>query len=565
MLPTVADVLALPEVRRGLPQVMTGTVGLDRGVRWVHVSELPDIAALLRGGELILTTGIALPDDDEGLRAYVRELATAGASGLVVELGRRYLSLPAALTGQASAAGVPLVALRAQVPFIAVTEAVHTRILDAQHEQLRMSEAAHVAFTALSVDGASGQEIVERVAQMSDHAVVLEDLSHCVLAYAAGRTPVAELLHDWEARSRVVPDVDGPTSGSPDAPGAGDARTALTAAVGPRWQRWGRLVLPEPSGHLPQLRMLLERAAESLTLNRLAERHQASLERQASAGLITDLVDGRAGPEGTVRTRAAALGLPVTNRSFVAVAVRAGPSSRSGPVGRQAHGRGLADCVARAAASSGMRALVSTEQSADVLVLIALPAAREVHDELERFTAAVVRELRGTGGDPEQHPVAAGAAVATLTGAGGSLVEARHVAQVAGALARPTSRSYWVSADLRLRGVLTVLRHEPRLLAFAESELHRLLSHDATHGTDLVATLQAYLEAGGNKTRLARESHVSRPALYSRLAAVERVLGVRLDDAESRLSLHVALLVREVRSRSVPDSTQTGPGGQLRR
>lgn len=562
MLPTVADVLALPEVRRGRPEVMTGPVGLGRDVRWVHVSELPDIAALLRGGELILTTGIALPAEDDGLRMYVRELAAAGASGLVVELGRRYLTLPPALTVQARDAGVPLVALRSPVPFIAVTEAVHTRILDAQHELLRMSESAHAAFTALSVDGASGQEIVERVAQMSDHAVVLEDLSHCVLAYAAGRTPVAELLHDWEARSRAVPDSDGMTSSGPGAAGAGDA---LTAAVGPRWQRWGRLVLPEPSSHLPQLRMLLERAAESLTLNRLAERHQASLERQASGGLITDLLAGRAGPEATVRTRAAALGLPATNRSFVAVAVRAAPSSESGPVGREAHGRGLADCVARAVASSGVRALVSTEQSADVLVLVALPAARDVHDELERLTAAVIRELRGTGADPAQHPVAAGAAVATLTGASGSLVEARHVAQVAGALARPTARSYWISADLRLRGVLTVLRHEPRLLAFAESELHRLLSHDATHGTDLVATLQAYLEAGGNKTRLARESHLSRPALYSRLAAVERVLGVSLDDAESRLSLHVALLVREVRSRSAPSSGVAGNGGRLRR
>jgi hypothetical protein len=30
-------------------------------VRWVHVSELADIATLLRGGELVLTTGIALP------------------------------------------------------------------------------------------------------------------------------------------------------------------------------------------------------------------------------------------------------------------------------------------------------------------------------------------------------------------------------------------------------------------------------------------------------------------------------------------------------------------------
>ena len=88
--PTVRDVLALDPVRHGGPRVVAGETGLDRPVRWVHSAEVPDIAGLLRGGELVLTTGIGLPADDAGLRAFIAELAEVGASGLVVELGRRY-------------------------------------------------------------------------------------------------------------------------------------------------------------------------------------------------------------------------------------------------------------------------------------------------------------------------------------------------------------------------------------------------------------------------------------------------------------------------------------------
>ena len=62
-LPTVDEVLAIPEVRAGRPLVLAGQGRLDRRVRWVHVSELEDASGLLRGSELILTTGIALPDD----------------------------------------------------------------------------------------------------------------------------------------------------------------------------------------------------------------------------------------------------------------------------------------------------------------------------------------------------------------------------------------------------------------------------------------------------------------------------------------------------------------------
>ena len=50
-------------------------------MRWVHVAEVPDIATLLRGGELVLTTGIGLPADDAGLRAFIADLADVGACG----------------------------------------------------------------------------------------------------------------------------------------------------------------------------------------------------------------------------------------------------------------------------------------------------------------------------------------------------------------------------------------------------------------------------------------------------------------------------------------------------
>jgi len=56
-------------------------------VRWVHAMELADVARLLHGGELVLSTGIALPDDPALLAAYVADLAAAGVSGLAVELG----------------------------------------------------------------------------------------------------------------------------------------------------------------------------------------------------------------------------------------------------------------------------------------------------------------------------------------------------------------------------------------------------------------------------------------------------------------------------------------------
>src|SRR6516162_11523084 len=98
MLPSLGEVLALEVCRRGQPAVVAGADRLATPVRWVHAIELTDVAHLLRGGELVLSTGIALPDDERMLAAYIAELAEIGVTGLAVELGRRYAaSLPAAL------------------------------------------------------------------------------------------------------------------------------------------------------------------------------------------------------------------------------------------------------------------------------------------------------------------------------------------------------------------------------------------------------------------------------------------------------------------------------------
>ena len=84
---TLADVLRLEVVRAGEPEVLCGTGSLEVPVRWVHVGEVADLTGLLQGGELILSTGMALAPggaaaaDPEG---YVRRLHAAGACGLAV-------------------------------------------------------------------------------------------------------------------------------------------------------------------------------------------------------------------------------------------------------------------------------------------------------------------------------------------------------------------------------------------------------------------------------------------------------------------------------------------------
>lgn len=242
--PTVREVIALDSVRIGAPRLVAGESGLDRPVRWVHSAEVPDIATLLRGGELVLTTGIGLPADDAGVRAFVNDLAEVGVSGLIVELGRRYTaSVPRVMAAAAQKAGMPLVELRRPTPFVQITEAVHALIVDAQLAELRATEQIHQRFTELSVEGAEPAEVVHQAAQLAGCPVVLENLARQVLAYDAAGDRAEMLLDGWEQHSRRVkaqPSGSGRTGYDPDT-------GWLVTPVGARGQDWGRLLLRWPA------------------------------------------------------------------------------------------------------------------------------------------------------------------------------------------------------------------------------------------------------------------------------------------------------------------------------
>src|SRR5690242_12338365 len=99
---TVAEVIALPVIRAGDPEVLSGR-RFDEPIRWVHVSDVPDLSALVQGGELVLTTGAALRDSP---RDYLRRMADAGVIGVVVEVGAT--PLPAGLGDIAAECGLAL-------------------------------------------------------------------------------------------------------------------------------------------------------------------------------------------------------------------------------------------------------------------------------------------------------------------------------------------------------------------------------------------------------------------------------------------------------------------------
>jgi len=98
--------------------------------------------------------------------------------------------------------------------------------------------------------------------------------------------------------------------------------------------------------------------------------------------------------------------------------------------------------------------------------------------------------------------------------------------------------------DLGLLRILDTSDDGARLERFIDEWLGTLSEYDRRHHGELVHTLAAYLDSGGNYDRAAAELVIHRSTLRYRLRRIREVSGRDLTDPESRLNLHVAVRAR---------------------
>jgi len=124
-------------------ELVSGQEAARTHVRWVHSTELTDPTPWLKGGELLLTTGMQLTGP-RVQRELIERLADHHIAGLGFGTGFAHKRLPAALVAAADARAFPLFEVPYELPFIAITERAFARLLDERYELLQRNLAGDV-------------------------------------------------------------------------------------------------------------------------------------------------------------------------------------------------------------------------------------------------------------------------------------------------------------------------------------------------------------------------------------------------------------------------------------
>ena len=521
--------LSLRDLLRELDvRVAAGEAGLDRAVRWVHISELPDPTPWLSGGELLLTTGLQLGDDAEQ-REYVARLSRHGLSGLGFGAGFSHERVPPALEEAAAELGFPLFEVPYDLPFIAITEKAFTRLVNEQYEVLQRGIAIQKRLERLVLEERGLAEVVRALAATIGGAVLVLSARGETMTGKAFRRELTEeqlaaLRLEVVTRSSQPGNGNGtrtqPVTFAPEHPDLSGRALALPVATRGSGAPQAWLVAVRDAGGLGDFeRLILQQAVTVVALELMRQRVMRDTERRLAGDVLAEALTGRLDPdELAMRLRPFGIG----DTAAVLVFAMHDPAA----------GEALLD---RFMAGAGVGALVATRES----LLCAVVDAQDT-DPLD-LAGRARKALGAEYGDVR----AAASRPAPARALRRSFHEARCAleASVLSGEGAPEVASY---RDLGAFQLLLSLQDEDALRLYCDNLLGPLETGEGDYGDELLRSLEAFIEQNGQWERAARQLFCHRHTLRYRIRRVEELTGRDLSRARDRIEFWLALRGREL-------------------
>jgi purine catabolism regulator len=481
--------------------VAAGTSGLARRVSRARLVSRPEHLAGVGAHELVVTTAVTLVDAKEDWGELVDRLDAADVAAIAVRLDPSDV-LPAELLFAADRLSLPVITFPEGTPLADMTAAILDALLEAQGHRLERVLGIHQRFTGVVLDGGGTPEI----------ATTLHDVLGC---------PVAVV--DADGRPTVVVPSDAAGELDPTTP---SVRQRIRAGD----HDYGEILALTQGAPLDADGLLaMERASTAIAVRLAHASAVAETQERFEAISLEELIAGHPGNAADIAERATSFGWDLGRPRAVLLASIDPPTDSSTLLGA------LGTIAAAARATLGRDAIVWT-RSATIAALVAPdtdePAERrriaeDLRHELDERLRTVNVSI-GVGrrvDSPAELPrsfLEASRAVDV-----GRWAKGRHVTEVFDEL-----------------GLERLLASAPSddLAEFVQHAIGPLVEYDRTHQTDLVESLETWLETR-NMAEAARRLHVHYNTLKNRLERIEAILGPVVADAARSLECAVAIYV----------------------
>jgi hypothetical protein len=534
----VRDLLEVPGL--GL-RLLTDVTGLDRSIKHVYTTDLPDPGRYLTPGDLVLTGMMWCREPDDAER-FVAVLAKAGTA--VLGAGEALGQVPPEVVQACGRHGVTLLAVPSETSFAVVTEEVGRRLNgDRATAMTRVLGRRRLLLSAVA-QGAG----LDAMFRLMGREIGAE----CWLLTPTGRVvggtgpslpqPVAlRLAREYLKADRL------PAVTEVSVPPGGTGEYSLFGVGGePRIAGWFLACAGREQGWPHELRESVAELAADVALERARLDASRTGDRKLAEVIITMLASG--GAEGAAPVEIASLmravGLPPDGR-YLLVAMCVQADRVAGPDNDRWRYE-LAEELALPLAEGTLLGPLGEE----IIALVPLPPGTEP-DPADGGSAAYVfaarlREARpAVESDRSRVSLSVGVS-APATGVvalSGALHEASSARRLA-ALRSDAAITVVTSDEVASHELLLATVPSSVLRSFRQRMLGPLLAYDQRHRAELLPTLREFLACSGSWNACATTMYVHVNTVRYRIRRIEELTGRNLSSLDDQVDFFLALRIR---------------------
>ena len=443
--------------------LVAGKEAAESPIRWVHISELLDPTPWLSGGELLLTTGIQLREEEQQ-RSFVRMLVDHHLAGLGFGTGFEHEDIPAAMIDEADQLGFPLFDVPYEMPFIAITEKAFARLVNDQYEVLQRGIAVHRRLEQLVLEQRGLQEVTRALSAAIGGTIVMLDWQGDVMADANFRRKLAPGALDSIRAEAAQRNAAGRAAAfEPSDDDVAGRALALPVSAEPQGGPRAWIVAIRDTGGLGEFeRLILQQAVTIVALELMRRRVVRDTERRLAGDILAEVIAGEL-DEGELRGRLRPFG--IGGRATVLVFALGDPEAAE-------------PALEAALVEAGTPALVASREG---LLCAVVGGSADDHVELAGKTRATLAREHGA-------VRAAASRTAPVEQLKRAFFEARYALQATAMLdGRAPDVSSW--RDLGALQFLLSVQEDEALRLFCDSVLGPIENGEGDYGGELLRSL----------------------------------------------------------------------------
>ncbi|WP_042357423.1 PucR family transcriptional regulator [Bacillus rubiinfantis] len=539
-------------------KIVGGVEQRNRKITNLTFMDNPESITFLNEGELLITTGFAIKDDEELQDKIIREMAALKCSGLAIKIKRYFDHIPARMIELADEYQLPLLEIPFEHSLSTVASIVYKEIVNTQAYYLQKSEEIHQNLTKVALRQGNLEEILKYVGNIMNNPIVVLDSSWRLLSYYDDREnnfPIEEYLVLKKGQQVFSPaffeNIHNEVKHWDKALEkefmlAGRTIECKIYPIAANGTIYGYMVIIECVRELNRIDYIaMQHAGTIIALERIKAKAVEETKHQIRSDFYDDLLSGKIESVNAIKSLSEIHGLDTT-KQYVCMVVKLDYTdvveNKEKIVEKEKEDIKLdIGHAADRIAYQYNRKLVSIFRGNQVIILLQLDDSDSKQVSVKELCLNFATELYMELSERDYYyaiRIGIGKVYPQLLEISRSFTEALDAVYLGKKLNKAPVVHF---EDLFIYHFLNTCLSKEEMGLFVSNTVQKLYEYDLENNSNLVSTLETYYDCVCNVTEAAKRQFMHRNTIKYRLEKIKELLGKDIDQPEILLELNLGL------------------------